>query len=79
MMARAAACTSEAECTDAVVTFKMQTDLAHRRESMYEYRFAAHPVCQNKRNIAQTGRVHIDVHDQERADEVRKQKAAFCR
>jgi hypothetical protein len=41
MMARAAVSTSEAECTDAVVTLKMQTDLAHRRESMYEYKTAA--------------------------------------
>ncbi|CAB3670893.1 hypothetical protein LMG27174_02150 [Paraburkholderia rhynchosiae] len=37
MLARAAASTSEAECTDAVVTLKMQTNLAHRRESMYGY------------------------------------------
>ncbi len=41
MMARAAVSTSEAECTDAVVTLKMQTDLAHRRESMYGYKTAA--------------------------------------
>jgi hypothetical protein len=30
--------TSKAERTDAVVTLKMQTDLAHRWESMYGYR-----------------------------------------
>ena len=50
MMASAAAGTSKAECTDAVVTLKMQTDLAHRRESMYGYKAAAHPVCQNTRD-----------------------------
>jgi hypothetical protein len=72
MMARAAVSTSEAECTDAVVTLKMQTDLAHRRESMYEYRAATHSVCQNKRKLAQTGRVHIIAYDQEGADENRE-------
>src|ERR1700686_3028893 len=65
----AAAGTSKAECTDAVVTLKMQTDLAHRRESVYGYRAAAHPVCQNTRKLAQTGRVHLNAHDQEGPDE----------
>ncbi|SFT84542.1 hypothetical protein SAMN05192563_1004339 [Paraburkholderia aspalathi] len=37
MMARAAASTSEAERMDAAVTLKMQTDLAHGQESLYEY------------------------------------------
>jgi len=32
---------------------------------MYEYRSAAHPVCQNTRKLAQTGRVHIHAHDSE--------------
>jgi hypothetical protein len=35
------ASTSKAECTDAVETFEMHTDLAHRRESMYGYKTAA--------------------------------------
>jgi hypothetical protein len=60
MMARAAASTSEAECTDAVVTLKMQTDLAHRRESMYECRAATHPVHQNTRTSGAKGAVHVD-------------------
>ena len=60
MMARAAVSTSEAECTDAVVTLKMQTDLAHRRESMYECRAAAHPVRQDLGNLAQGGGVNVD-------------------
>jgi hypothetical protein len=59
MMARAAVSTSEAECTDAVVTLKMQTDLAHRRESMYEYRGAAYPVRQSIGNPSAKEAVHI--------------------
>ncbi|CAB3808864.1 hypothetical protein LMG28614_06895 [Paraburkholderia ultramafica] len=55
MMARAAASTSEAECTDAVVTLKMQTDLAHRRESMYECRTATYPVTPHTRKTLATG------------------------
>ncbi|QNB17356.1 hypothetical protein G5S35_37735 [Paraburkholderia tropica] len=56
MMARAAASTLKAECTDAVMTFKVRTDLAHRRESMYECRAAAHPVRQHLGDLAQRGR-----------------------
>jgi hypothetical protein len=52
----------KAECTDAVVTLNMQTDLAHRRESMYGYRAATHPVRQTTRNPFATGGVHIGVH-----------------
>jgi hypothetical protein len=66
MMARAAASTLEAECTDAVVTLKMQTDLAHRRESMYGYRGAAILSVKTHEKLAQKGRVHIQM------------MAAFC-
>ena len=55
MMARAAVSTSEAECTDAVVTLKMQTDLAHRRESMYEYRDATILSVNTLERLAQRG------------------------
>ncbi len=33
--------TLKAECTDALETFKVHTDLAHRRESMYGYNASA--------------------------------------
>jgi hypothetical protein len=45
------ASTSKAECTDAVETFEMHTDLAHRRESMYGYKTAAGTSFQHQIKI----------------------------
>jgi hypothetical protein len=57
------ASTSKAECTDAVETFEMHTDLAHRRESMYGYKAATYPVKSEHKKTWRIGGVHINYYD----------------